>query len=208
MKISGTQDELWQQLATPGLAADLASTEHVRGKMEPYQYAAVYTLARRYDGGHILEIGGFKGRGTLILSLAAPKASIITLEPYYFEETSKAAAGCKNVTVIKDYSFRYLRKSRTAWDMVLVDGNHKRIKQDLPWFNRLKVGGLILFHDYTPADAVRSRCPHVYAAVNDMGKSLGREPDVIVVDAEKIGMAGFFRRKREGFGGRGRGRHR
>lgn len=197
MRLSGTQDELWRQLVTPAIVADLALTEHVREKMEPYQYAALYNLTRKYDGGHILEIGGFLGRATLVMSFAAPRAKIITLEPYYSEETRKNTAGCKNVKVVKTYSFRYLGETQVAWDMVFVDGNHKRVEQDLPWFNRLRVGGLILFHDYTPDDAVRSRCPHVYAVVNDMGESLGRVPDVLVVDAEKIGMAGFYRRKGE-----------
>ncbi len=197
MRLSGTQDELWRQLVTPTIAADLALTEHVREKMEPYQYAALHNLTRQYDRGHILEIGGFLGRATLVMSLAAPRAKIVTLEPYLFEKLSSNTAGFKNVTILKSFSFHYLRKNRTIWDMVFVDGNHKRVEQDLPWFNRLRVGGLILFHDYTPDDAVRSRCPHVYAVVNDMGESLGRVPDVLVVDAEKIGMAGFYRRKGE-----------
>lgn len=197
MRLSGTQDELWNQLATPRVVADLALTEHIRPKMFPYQYAALHNLTRKYDGGHILEIGGFLGRATLTMSLAAPRACIVSLEPYYSEKTRSNTAGCKNVTVLKTYSFRYLKTDRVAWDMVFVDGNHRRVEQDLPWFNRLATDGLILFHDYTPEDAIRCQSPHVYAVVKDMGKCLGRVLDVLVMDAEKIGMAGFYRRKGE-----------
>jgi len=131
------------------------------------------------------------------MSLAAPRAKIVSLEPYLFEKLSSNTAGRKNVKIVRTFSFRYLNKNRTAWDMVFVDGNHTRVEQDLLWFGQLTVGGLILFHDYTPDDAARSRCPHVYAVVNDMGERLGRVPDVLLVDAEKIGMAGFYRRKGE-----------
>jgi len=197
MRISGTQDEIWRELTTPAIAADLALTEHIPYRMFPYQYAAVYNLAKQYDGGIILEIGAYWGRSAWTLSLAAPRAKIASLEPYLFEKARRNTAARANVKVVKAYSWRYLKKNRLAWDMVLVDGNHKRVELDLPWFNRLKEGGLILFHDYTPADAIRCRSPHVYAVVNDMGKSLGRVPDVLVVDSEKIGMAGFYRRRGE-----------
>jgi len=72
MKASGTQGELWSQLSTPAIVAVLAATEHARGKMFAYQYAALYRLATQFDGGHILDIGGFHGRSALVLSAAAP----------------------------------------------------------------------------------------------------------------------------------------
>lgn len=197
MRLSGTRDELWRQLVTPEMAVDLASTQLIRCKMFPYQYALVYALAKRYDGGQILEIGSHMCRGTLVMSLAAPNAKIVTLDPRSCEKSLEAIAGRKNVIALKMYSFRYLKESRTAWDMVLVDGNHTRVNQDLPWFDRLKVGGLILFHDYTPEEAARSRCPPVYIAVNNMAKYLGRAPDVCVIDHERVGMAGFYRREGE-----------
>jgi len=192
MRMTGTQDKLWEQVATPDIAADVARTEHIRGKMFPYQYAAVYRLANQYEGGNILEIGGFLGRSALVMSLAAPRARIVSLEPYLFKEAHNNTAGRGNVKVIKEWSWRYLTTTRLVWDMILVDGNHHRIVDDLPWFNRLKTGGLILFHDYTP-----NRCLRVYVAINSMAKALGRVPDVLIVDDEQFGMAGFYRQDAE-----------
>jgi predicted O-methyltransferase YrrM len=197
MKASGTQEELWSELSTPAIAAVLTATEHVRGKMLPYQYAALYRLATQYDGGCILDIGGFHGRSALILSAAAPKAEIISLEPYRAEEIRKNVAHCGNVEVLRTWSWKYLSYCSIAWDMVLVDGNHKRVEADLPWFHWLTEGGLILFHDYTPAEAARGQYPQVYAAVNRLAEHLGREPDVLIQDDDLIGMAGFYRRNGE-----------
>ncbi len=79
-------------------------------------------------------------------------------------------------------------------DMIFVDGDHKNVVRDLPWWNALKPGGFMFFHDYTPADATSRPCPPVYEALNDFSIYLKRpEPDVIVVDDGKLGMAGFYR---------------
>lgn len=193
MKLRGTEDELWAKLGKPATAAVLAETAHMRSKMKEYQYAALYWLARPYEGGRILEIGTFKGRSALILSSACPKAEIITLEPYRFDEATRNTRGRGNITVVKEYSWDYLAAHPEAsFHLVLVDGDHQQALRDTPWFNRLVPGGLILFHDYSP-----KACPPVYQVVNAMAQRLGREPDVLVMDDEGIGMAGFYRGERE-----------
>jgi len=78
-------------------------------------------------------------------------------------------------------------------DLVFVDGDHGLVVRDLPWFNWLRLNGLLLFHDYTPASSGKRPCAPVYETVRVFGDMLGREPDVLVVDDQGDGMAGFYR---------------
>lgn len=194
----GTSADLWRQLADEEVAAAIAVTDHIRGFMLPYQYAALYRLARDYNGERILEIGCLGGCSALVMSLAAPTAHIVTMspDPNHVAATRRNTEG-RSVKVLVTRSEDYLKEDETIWDMIFVDGDHKRAVYDLPWFNHLRIGGLMLFHDYTPGDAVRSACQPVYDAVNGMGERLGRAPDVLVVDTDRIGMAGFYRRESE-----------
>jgi len=68
----------------------------------------------------------------------------MSLEPYRIEEIRKNTARCGNVDVLQTWSWRYLTCCSIMWNMILVDGNHKKVEADLPWFNRLTEGGLIL----------------------------------------------------------------
>ena len=199
MRMRRTADELWERLTSAEIARAIAETSHVHGLMRQYQKALLYRLAQRFNGGEILEIGCYHGASALIMSMAAPEARIMTISPdaEHVEITRRSVAG-RNVAVAQTTSMDLLKIDRTAWDMIHVDGNHKRAQEDVAWFNRLAVGGLILFHDYTPAGAKitipeRKSHPEVVAAVDRLGEKLGRRPDVLVVDEQKIGMAGFYR---------------
>ena len=97
MRISGTQDEIWSELTTPGMVEDLALTAHLPWRMFPYQYAAVYCLARQFNRGIILDIGTYWGRSAWTLSLAAPKAKIASLEPVRFERARQATAAIAKI---------------------------------------------------------------------------------------------------------------
>lgn len=80
--------------------------------------------------------------------------------------------------------------------MVWIDGDHNQIRRDLPWFNRLSEGGLLVCHDYSPEDSARPSAI-CYATLNEMREKLGRPFDVELVDEEKTGMVGFYRRAGE-----------
>lgn len=198
LRARGTGAELWALLGTPEIAEALVATEHVRGRMLPYQCAALYRLAAGYDGGHILEIGCYYGRSSLLMSMAAPAASIVTMSPdeAHVRETRTNRTGHK-IAVIRAKSWDFLETDRRVWDMIYVDGDHKRVMQDVPWFNRLSVGGLLLFHDWTPGDALRLPHPIVCEAVEALGERLRRPPDVAIVDDHRVGMAGFYRHEGE-----------
>lgn len=175
----------------------------IKRQIDEYQAAPLYALARPFDkrGARFLEIGTAHGFSAFVLALAAPKARITTLnpKPWEAERARESLAGLKNVELLEIKSWDYLDVyGGEPLDLVFVDGDHGQVERDLPWFNWLKVGGLLLFHDYTPAGGRRAT-PHVYEVVDDFAGQLGRPPDVLVVDETKNGLAGFYRREGEAF---------
>ncbi len=174
-----------------------------------WQAAALYVLAKPYDSAraNVLEIGTQLGYSAAVLAQACPHATIITLNPK-MTEVAEAAQNLKafpNVTVVALPSWDYLAvagqvSNREGWDVIFVDGDHKQVERDLPWFNELKPGGLMLFHDYSPALSPRP-CPPVYEALNAMADTLRRPLDVYLADTTEVGLAGFYRQRGELFGG-------
>ena len=168
-----------------------------------YQAMALYILAKQYnhESANILEIGTAWGYSAAVMSRAAPEADIVTLNPKWaeVERAQIHLRNYKNVQIVQQYSWNYLDEYMgPELDMVFVDGDHKQVIRDLPWFNWLKVGGLMLFHDYSPPGAGKRPCRPVYEEVNRMKEQLGRkEFDVLVVDKIEVGMAGFYRREGE-----------
>lgn len=162
----------------------------------PYQAAALYHLAKPYNGGQALEIGTAYGYSCYYLASAMPKSRIVTLNASEGEwaEDVMILEKFKNVTCLHRLSWDYLAESdgTAIYNFIFVDGDHKRVKNDFPYFNRLLTGGLIIFHDYSPLGSGRE-CPPVYEAVNELSKILKRAPDVLIVDDKQVGMAGFIR---------------
>jgi len=162
-----------------------------------YQAAALYTAVRplRGQAARILEIGTAWGYSAAVMAEAAPDAQIITLNPLVEEATiaQEHLRHYPNVTVKMEKSWEYLKQNDgKAYDFIFVDGDHKRVRLDLPWWDRLKVGGSILFHDYAPEGSYRA-CPPVYNALNDFASTLGHEFDYLIVDDGNVGMAGFIK---------------
>ena len=184
-------------------ALDLMVTRLVayRRAVTNYQGMALCALARQYnqEGSNILEIGTAYGHSAFMIANGAPKARIITLnqpdKTWEIDAARRQLMMYKNVTVVGKSSWDYLeRYVGPPLEMIFVDGDHKRIVKDLPWWNWVKVGGLFVHHDYSPAESHRP-CPPVYEALNDFGAFLGREPDVLIVDNLKVGLAGWYKRE-------------
>ena len=202
MRLSGTPGQILEQLQRDvpeikeALKLSHGLVRHGKQEIYPYQAAALYLLAEQYDffGGHILEIGTYYGYSASILAQAAPMAFITTLNPNEREAEVARVALLRfiNVIVRQEHSWDYLEKSTTTYDMIFVDGDHKRIARDLPWWNRLNADGLFLFHDYTPLGSPR-HCPPVYEILNQFRDWLEREFDVLVVDDQGVGMCGFYK---------------
>jgi len=158
---------------------------------------SLFVLAQQYNrsDANILEIGTALGFSASIMAQAAPLAKIVTLEPKpaEFDLSCRNLAQYKNVKVFKVYSWKYLAEyTGPELDMIFVDGDHKRVGRDLPWFNWLKIGGLILFHDYSSI-----ACPPVYNTINKISALINRPLDIQIIDTNLIGMAGIYRQRDE-----------
>lgn len=196
LQLEADQATLRQNLTV--LCPDFPRPPAVKAQLLDYQMLALFLLAQECNrsGARILEIGTGHGSSGYLLSRAAPRARITSLTTsaaeairagHYWQEE-----GCRNIAAHVVASWDFLARNVETWDLVFVDGDHNQIARDLPWFDRLREGGLLLCHDYSPQDS-RSPSGIVYAELNAMAARLGRPFDVRLVDEHKIGMAGFYR---------------
>lgn len=198
-----------QAMSREDLAHRLALVRHyvpaAKKEIRPHQAALLHILAAEVPpGGTILEIGTNRGYSAAVLALAAPEAYVITLEanPELAQLAARQLQGLPNAHVINMKSQEYLRRRPTAapgredYNLIFVDGDHNRIAEDMPWFNRVKVGGLFLCDDYSPVRAANAS-PIVYATLNVFAQRLGREFDVLVVGENGNGTAGWYRKAGE-----------
>lgn len=196
LNIAGTPDEILAQLrrqfaSIPDCPADL------RAQMLPYQLAAVYGLATQYAQPDVtmLEIGTGYGASAFMLARAAPRAFITSLTVNALEanmaQNKLEALGC-NVKVIVQPSWDFYSVVRHSWHLILVDGDHNHVRRDLDWWQRVAPGGLMLFHDFSPAGSPHAS-PVVYAELIKFGESLRRDPDVSIVDNTQTGMVGWYK---------------
>lgn len=202
LHIEGAAREIREQLErlTPGRPP----LPTVRLQLLDYQLLALHYVAARYNrpGARVLEIGTGHGGSGYVLSRAAPLAQIVSLTISPAEVAAATAFwrshGCRNITsrLAASWDYIQLEDGPHELDLVFVDGDHNRIARDLPWFNRLRPGGLFLCHDYSPQDST-SPSQIVYDTLNRAALHLGRPFDVVLVDENKIGMAGFCRRPGE-----------
>ena len=172
--------------------------------VEEYQAAVLYHVAKHFHtpGGFALEIGTARGYSASLIGQAVAPDWLITLNPDVNEaDTMQRNLGrFPNVGILYVKSGEFLTSAGFSTpkelDFIFVDGDHKHVRDDFPFFNRLRVGGCILFHDYSPDTSYRA-CPPVYEGLNAMREQLGREFDIAVIDAGGVGMAGFVRREGE-----------
>jgi len=176
----------------------------IRSKREIYDYQAamLYKLALPYnsEGCRALEIGSAFGYSCWFIAHAMSNARrITTLNPKAkeYHHTVRALLPFENVQVIWMRSWDYLKYySKPAFNFIFVDGDHEQVARDLPWFNLLRPGGLILFHDYAPDGSARP-VPTVYNVLNDAKQRLKRDFDIYIVDDNQVGMVGWYRQEGE-----------
>lgn len=162
-----------------------------------FQAAALYTVVKPYNamGVQILEIGTFIGYSAAIMAEAAPLAQITTLNPRTDEvyEARQNLRHYSNVEVIEAISWDYLKSYHGPYlDVIFIDGDHKHIYRDMPWWDWLNPGGNATFHDYSPAESSRP-CPPVYDCLNAWVDEHNHPFDVLVMDNELVGLAGFYK---------------
>lgn len=193
--VQGNYPELVDILTVARVAVPICKRE-----IWPHEAGLLYALARPLNqpGAKALEIGTALGYSAAILAQALSDGELATLNPKLAEygRAVEHLAGFPNVRVYQMTSEQYWQVyGGGPLDLVFVDGSHVKedVELDCRWFNQLRPGGLILFHDYSPAEAARPT-PDVFEVVSDFGRTLGRDPDVLVSDSQQVGMAGWYRR--------------
>lgn len=163
------------------------------------QTVALAICATQFDrpGARILEIGANRGMSACVMKLAAPAANVTTLEPHQKRRRAVRANITRiGVHVRAETSVAFLDVDDHLYDMIFVDGDHTHIRDDLPWYNRLVVGGLFLHHDFSPLGSSRE-CPPVFTALTEFSRVLDHAPEVLVRDLTGTGLAGWYRRAGE-----------
>jgi predicted O-methyltransferase YrrM len=207
MVLTGTPDELIAIVAMdcPEIYDVLERVRDrvpfIKREIWRHEAAVLYMLAHDYNraSAKFLEIGTAWGYSAAIMAEAAPLAEIVTLnqpKPSEYQQALLHLAPYENVTALQECSWDYLKKhtGQPYLDFVFVDGDHGQVARDLPWWDLLLPGGLMLFHDYS-LDGSGRPCQQVVDVVDRFMAGLGRkEPDIFVVDDENVGMAGFVRK--------------
>ena len=178
---------------SPDAEQAIARSSEIYQGIKIYQAAALYSLMEPYnqEGNTILEIGTRLGYSASIIAQAAPLAKIVTLESVsvIVQKARNNLVSFPNIEVREGISWNVLAEyTGPMLAAIFVDADHVRAARDVPWFNWLKDGGLMLFHDYTSVGSWT-----VVAALQDMAHKLGRRPDVEILEERGIGMAGFYR---------------
>ena len=226
LHLKATRPELLAQLTRQYLSWPALHAK-VRQRVAPNkkevweeQALAIAILAAQYNrpGCRILELGANRGYTACVMALAAPLAHVTTLEPNAVHRRiartnvapiatvgPRAHLGALNVSVRPESSVAFLGVDSGTYDMIFVDGDHKNIRLDLPWFNRLNPDGLFLHHDYAGPESSRP-CPPVYDALNYFAglrklpcgvKAAMHDFDVLVSDETGTAIAGFYRHEGE-----------
>jgi len=174
-----------------------------------YQAAALYGLAKskNHERANILEIGTAHGYSAAVMAEGCRRGHITTLNPKQSECVTARTNLHRyaNVRIVKSTSEAYLVFEKRGWqllgndifDLIFVDGDHNNVQADLPYWNYLKPGGLMLFHDYSPPGSWRE-CPPVYSTLNFIrDEILRRDFDILVEDEGEVGIAGWYKRRGE-----------
>ena len=184
----------------PDAAIAIRENRLIPGKVDLYQATVLFMAARQYDhvGAQIVDFGTMHGWSASMLSSGAPGALVHTLEPDRERRVMAKWHLTKwgflngNVRVLADTSQEFQRKIAdrgVGVDLVFIDGDHHHCEPDMPWWNLLREGGLLLFHDYT------AKYQSVVTCVDGLVKQLGKEdPDILLVNARNgQGMAGVYK---------------
>lgn len=206
LDLRGSAEYLTRELTTCFPAWDAIehkAARHVRdrrrGEVLVEQAIAIAYLASQYDrsAASILEVGASHGYTAALMRLAAPQAEIVTLEPHRLRR-SAARQNLRELAVavrpeVSMVWLEHCRRDGLRYNMIFVDADHKHIAEDLAWYDRLKIGGLFLHHDYSREGSAHP-CPPVYDALNEFAEQLGHPADVLVIDDSGVGMAGWYKR--------------
>lgn len=178
----------------PRLYYSLQHMQGIKSQVGLHQACGLMLMAEQFDRKtcSVLNIGCAFGYSTACLSRGAPLARIVSLDVDLkrIQIAQRALSNYRNVQLIRMKSWDYFDDQR--WDMIFVDGCHRAIWRDMPFYNRVKPGGLFLSHDYIPA-----RFPFVVEALNGLEEQFDRPFDVRIYDDRGCGVVGMVRQKEE-----------
>lgn len=214
VNLYGTHEELWDGLEAmrPGVRAlvdrvhGMLNEHYPKRETRDYEAALLYIMAEQYNrpGAVIAEVGSCWGWTAAIMQHAAPLAHVMTCTPNPVHVQIARRNLFRHfplVEVLEVRSVDWLPQiADGSIDMVFIDGDHQRVTEDLPFYNKLKVGGLKIHHDYCPDRPLCTGprpCRWVYQALNDFAAELDHEPDVLLVDYNQEGVAGWYKREGE-----------
>jgi hypothetical protein len=110
-----------------------------------------------------------------------------------FQETRHQEPKVTDVELILEASTKYLTyEGHPKFRLIFIDGDHANVHLDFPWWRHLAIGGLFLFHDYSPEGSWRA-CPPVYRALNIQRDKMSRDFDVAIIDDDNVGMVGYYK---------------
>ncbi len=207
MTLAGVQFDLETtgRLEFEDMAGLLPSTPLAYGValMTPRQLAYLFGLARRSNARTAIEIGRFKGGGTIALAAGmGPDGTLWSIDDGSLEVASgrngKAAPYDDQIRSFCDRFALDVRllvgDSRTleidvdAVDIVLIDSDHRYegVKSDFErWGKRVRVGGHVLLDDAFPLGPYRRGCDEVQRvvqeAIGEGGFRLARAVDRLAV---------------------------
>ena len=182
---------------SPDLYYPLQRMQGIKSQVGLHQACGLILFARQFKGSRasILNVGCAFGYSTACLAEGAPDAKIVSLDvnAKRLEMAKQALLNYPNVRLVKMASWDYLETfPDQRWDMIFVDGCHREIWRDMPFYNQVKPGGLFLSHDYIP-----SRFPFVVEAMDNLTEQFKRPFDVRIYDDRKCGVVGMSRLKGE-----------
>ena len=163
----------------------------IHGEVHNDHAKALFGLVKVFNhkDALLLELGVKCGFTMAVMAMACPLAKIIGVNPSQKEvaQAKRNLAPYKNTKLIQLKSWDYLPECQLKFDVIFVDGDHNRIEKDLPWWAKVKKGGLMLFHDY---DYDHSRI--VYNQLNEFRKQIGRGFD-FQMTVNGNGMVGWYK---------------
>ncbi len=138
--------------------------EPIGGWLTVDQGYLLYQHARAVDGPGtvIVEIGSHQGRSTVVLALAAPKSTVVAIDPFVdgamfggIGTKDKLQANLQRAEVTERVELVEAKSTdrRPTWDrpidLLYIDGKHDywTVTDDLKWVEHLPEGGIMLIHD-------------------------------------------------------------
>lgn len=176
----------------------LKNSAHIKRQVTELQACQIFNLCALFnqDGAVMLDIGTLHGFSASIMAQAAPRATIITCNPVLAEckIARQNLKPYKNVRIVQKRSWELFASWRLGLlDFIFVDGDHNNVALDLKWYDKLKAGGLMLFHDYNPKGC-GAESSILKKTLDDFIKELGREYDYLLIDEKRRrGMVGINR---------------